>query len=255
MQRLCGAQVSLSPVIRREQHVAQEAAAAAAATTQHGEIGMTDAPAEALSPDAQPQEESAAAAGGGGTRTVPVPYVVGPHDTWQSICLKHRMSTEELRTLNGLPYHNRRARVGDVLLVWAERSEVEQTEDWKRQLVRQFRRLTGCSSSEAAYYLETHEYQIGEALRERTHDHAWESERALLVRNLLREEELKAMQLEAEEKARAEAAALEAEVRALATERHARAAAHAEALRSLSTCLPPERRGADGNARCLACFG
>lgn len=35
------------------------------------------------------QQESADAAGGSGVRTVPVPYLVAPHDTFSSICLKH----------------------------------------------------------------------------------------------------------------------------------------------------------------------
>ena len=41
-----------------------------------------------------------------------------------------------------------------MLLVWAERSEAEQSEDIHRMLVRQFRRITGSTAQEALYYLE-----------------------------------------------------------------------------------------------------
>ena len=99
-----------------------------------------------------PASSTPAHQGGGDGQTVAVPYVVGSHDTFASICLKHRMSSEELLRLNGL--RHRRARVGDVLLVWSERSDIEQNEDLQRQQLRQFRRLTGSSAAEALYYME-----------------------------------------------------------------------------------------------------
>ena len=133
----------------------------------------------------------------------------------------------------------------------ASGSDEEQHEDIKRQLVRQFRRLTGCTAAEALYYLEQHEYRIGDAVRERAHDHAWESERATLVRNILDEEQMAASRIAAEEAAAAAAVAAEEELHALALKQQARVAAHAEALRSLSACLG---RDDSSNARCLACF-
>lgn len=189
--------------------------------------------------DTQPRDESDAAAGGSGSRTVPVPYVVSPHDTFSSICLKHRMSPFELCRLNGLAPTNRRARVGDVLLVWAERSDAEMSEDLHRMLVRQFRRLTGCSAAEALYYLEGHEYQIGDAIRTRTHDHAWERERAVVV-NLILDEEEQARQAAATKAA--EEAEAEAELARQAekvTQLRERIARHEEATRALSACLRP----------------
>lgn len=201
------AAVSLSPVCRQQQAASQQELTEATTTSTSAgrEVAAAGdgralpppapsalAPALAISDICQPaeaetleesvREESAAAAGGSGTRTVPVPYVVGPHDTWPSICLKHRMTSEEMMRLNGL--RHRRARVGDVLLVWSERSDAQQAEDWKRQLVRQFRRLSGCNAAEALYYLEQHDFRIGDALRERSHDHAFEAERAQLVRSI-----------------------------------------------------------------------
>ena len=238
--RACVAQVSLSPVIRREEHAAQEQVSqqdAATPSQQVAALAARELSAEPETDSARAEDESAAAVGGSGLRTVPVPYVVGPHDTWQSICLRHRMTSAELLELNGL--RNRRARVGDVLMVWAERSDEQQNEDWKRQLVRQFRRLTGCAHSEALYYLEQHDYRIGDALRERTHDHAWERERAVVV-NLILDEEEQARQAAATKAA--EEAEAEAELARQAekvTQLRERIARHEEATRALSACLRP----------------
>ena len=297
--RTC-AQVSLSPVHRREQQVAQQAGAqddaaalsdaslAPAMAARSGEAAIDSAAPDASTEEARTStaKESSSAAGGSGTRTVPVPYVVAPHDTWHSICLRHRMSSTELLHLNGLrnrcappatqsrrpsPHacsvsrgcaccaHAvldvlRRARVGDVLLVWAERSDEQQSEDWHRQLVRQFRRLTGCSAAEAVYYLEAHEYRIGDALGERTHDGQWEAERALLVHTLNDEEDRRKRHAQDEQAAREAAEVEAAAMVAAALARQARAAAHAEALRSLSSCLPPAA-ASDAPGRCLACLG
>ena len=252
------AEVSLSPVTRRENAATQQPAVIAVIPDE----GEASPRSQAETTQMETTDESAAAAGGSALRTVPVPYVVGPHDTWASICVRHRMTNEELLQLNGL--RNRRARVGDVILVWAERSDEQQSEDWKRQLVRQFRRRTGCSNQEALYYLEQHDYVIGDAIRTRVHDNRWEAERALLVRNLANEEEM-ARQVRAEEEAaRVEAARREAELRAAALARQARAAAHAEALRSLSACIHGGGRAVDGgtgggrtpqSSGCLACLG
>ena len=295
------AEVSLSPVHRREQEVAQEAPAqedfatlsdaAPAMAAMNGEAAIDSVP-DAITEDARTstEKESSSAAGGSGTRTVPVPYVVAPHDTWHSICLRHRMSSAELLHLNGLrnrcappatesrspsPHASarncsvsracaccahavfdvhRRARVGDVLLVWVERSDEQRSEDWRRQLVRQFRRLAGCSAAEAVYYLEAHEYRIGDALGERTHDGQWEAERALLVHTINDEEDRRKRQAEDEQAAREAAETEAAAMIAAALARQARAAAHAEALRSLSSCLPPAA-ASNSPARCLACLG
>lgn len=249
----CAVQVCLSPVILCDELAADKETAATEPSTKApalvahlqvgSEVGVTAA-----------ESESAAAAGGSGMRTVPVPYVVCPHDTWQSICLRHRMTTAELLRLNGL--RNPRARVGDVLMVWAERSDEQQNEDWKRQLVRQFRRQTGSGASETLYYLEQHEYSIGDAIRERQHDLRFETERATCVRTILDEDALRAKQ-RAEDDARRRAE--EAEATALVEEarrRQARAAAHAEALRSLNACLaPPNNPNSGAKANCLTCLG
>lgn len=258
-----GTQVSLSPVIRREQ-AEEEAAAAAAAAAAEGVAPVISTAAPAAAPaDAAtvseevaressvvpPDQESAAAAGGSGTRTVPVPYVVGPHDTWGSICLRHRMTSEEMMKLNGL--RNRRARVGDVLLVYAERSDEQQNEDWKRQLLRQFRRQTGCVAAEAVYYLEQHDYRIGDAIRARTYDHKWESERAKLVSTILADEEAAAIAAAKAEQLAAEEAAAHDALVAQALARQKQAAAHAEAIRSLSACLGQD---VAASSRCLACL-
>jgi len=156
----------------------------------------------------EPPVESSTAAGGSGTRTVAVPYFVSAHDTFSSICLKHRMTADEVLRLNGLSH--RRARVGDVLLVWGERSDNQENEDWHRSMVRQFRRRSGCSAGEALYYLEQHEYRIGDALRERDHDAQWQSERAELIQLLAQEEET-ARQAKEEQAAAGQAAAGEEE--------------------------------------------
>ena len=120
------------------------------------EVAMPAPPPEmGEDPAAEARPESSApsnANGGDGDRTVTVPFVVSMFDTFASICLKHRMSADELMRLNGL--RHRRARVGDVLLVWAERSDAEQSEHWQRRLLRQFRRQTGCPAGEALYYME-----------------------------------------------------------------------------------------------------
>ena len=200
------------------------------------------------------RDESAAAAGGSGTRTVPVPYVVSPHDTFSSICLKHRMSPFEVCRLNGLAPTNRRARVGDVLLVWAERSDAQMSEDLHRTLVRQFRRLTGCSAAEALYYLEGHEYQIGDAIRARSHDASWERERAVVVNVILDEERGRREHKQAEAAEQAEEEAEAARAAELAATERERVARRDEATRALSACLRP--RGAEeGGASCLACLG
>jgi hypothetical protein len=96
--------------------------------------------------------------------------------------------------------------------------------------------------------------QIGNAIRERAHDHAWEGERATMVRTLLDEQDEAAAAASAEEARAAEAAAAAAAVLEAACVAQARAAAHAEALRSLSACLPA---GSSRHtpANCLACLG
>jgi len=144
-------------------------------------------------PAAEARPESSApsnANGGDGDRTVTVPFVVSMFDTFASICLKHRMSADELMRLNGL--RHRRARVGDVLLVWAERSDAEQSEHWQRRLLRQFRRQTGCPAGEALYYMEQHEYRIGDAIRERLQDLRFEHEHGAIVDVINSEERAKA---------------------------------------------------------------
>ena len=104
--------------------------------------------------------------------------------------------------------------MGDVLLVWAERSEEEYGEEQRKMLLRQFRRQTGCNAAEATYYLDSHSFQIGDAIREWRHDVQFERERALCVRSI-REEDARlaaeasreAKRREAEEEATAAAAA------------------------------------------------
>ncbi len=173
------------------------------------------APAPAPAPKGSAAAESDAAAGGEGTRTVAVPYTVMRTDTWSAIAMRHSMTSAELLRLNGL--RGPRAQVGEVLLVWAERSDTEQREDWRRQLLRQFRRRTGCSPAEALYYLEgadfivrrpsrsprqhsrastspdRHPYppfaQIGDAIRVRERDVQWERERAAVVSLVVTENE------------------------------------------------------------------
>jgi hypothetical protein len=185
---------------------------------------------------------------------VPVPYVVAPHDTFSSICLKHRMSPFEVCRLNGLAPTNRRARVGDVLLVWAERSDAEMSEDLHRMLVRQFRRLTGCGAGEALYYLEAHEYQIGDAFRARAHDASWERERAVVVGVILDEEASRKEREQAEAAAAAECEAEAARLAELAARERERIARRDEATRALSACLRPGGAEQEG-ASCLACLG
>lgn len=261
-------QVSLSPIVRQDQsaasleaHGAQPPPPASAPLAPLPPGGVMDgAPAEAQAPqrgdsteaDAAGRQESAAASGGSGTRTVQLPIVVGTLDTWQSLCLRHRMTSQELRSLNGL--RNCRCRVGDVLLVWAERSDAQHTEDVHRQLVRQFRKETGCKAGEALYYLEQHDYQLGDALRERQHDHSFERERGVVVHTILAE---RAQAAEAEAAVRAEAEAAEA-----VAARAARAEAHTAALRPLSVCLPGAGEPFHGTGErphaqhpCLACLG
>jgi hypothetical protein len=213
-------------------------AATEAASAEQASVAAAEAAHE--SPTAPTLPESSSAAGGSGVRTMAVPYVVGPHDTFASIGLRHRMSPEELLRLNGL--RNPRARVGDVLLVWSERSDAEQSEDMQKMLVRQFRRRTGCTAAEAVYYLEMHDYQIGDAIRERQHDASWEAERAILVQLIQDEEAAKA-------EAEAAAAMAEAEALAEALERLSRANARVEASRALASCL-----GSSDAPRCLACL-
>ena len=104
------------------------------------------------------------------------------------------------------------------------------------------------------------------ALRERRNDHAWEAERAELVRTLRSEEQAaaqaaeaeaqrRAAHREAEEAARRQAEAEASEAIASALRRQARAAAHAEALRNLSACLPAASRANPTASSCLACLG
>lgn len=157
-------------------------------------------------------------------RTVAVPYVIDSTDTWSSICLRHRMTSEELLRLNGL--RHRRCRMGDVLLVWSERSDAEQNEEMRRQLVRQFRRLTGACASEALYYLEQHEFAIGDAIREREKDTAWERERAEVIDVIHRDEAT----------AKAADARMTAEVEARRAAEHAESDA-AAAPNALAKCL------------------
>ena len=203
-----------------------------------------------------PVEESAHAVGGGDTRTVAVPYVVCPHETFSSICLKHRMTSEELRQLNGLA--RPRARVGDVLLVWVERSDQDTNEDFHRMLVRQFRRRTGCSAAEALYYLEGHDFHLGDAIRERAHDCAFERERAACVTLILDENREERERCEASARAEAEARELAtlqaAELEAAAEELRRRLNARAEAARALSACLPASAPRAGELPACLACI-
>ena len=69
----------------------------------------------------------------------------------------------------------------------------------------QFRRRTGCVAAEALYYLEAHNFRIGDAIRARAHEVVWERERAELVRRINQEDEV-AAQRDAEEAAAAAAA-------------------------------------------------
>ena len=199
----------------------------------------SERPAASSTPSSMPAQQ-----GGQDGRTVAVPYMVGSADTWSSICLRHRMSSEELLRLNGL--RHRRCRLGDVLLVWSERSDAEQSEEIHRQLLRQFRRLTGASAAEALYYLENHDYAIGDAIREREHDAAWERERAAVV-EVIHRDQADAREAEAAEAVERVAAAERMAARVAAAERMAlRAAAgpapesaFAKCLGAGSGCLAP----------------
>ena len=179
-------------------------------------------PAEAPA-EAPPPSDGSAAAGGTGLQTVTVPYIVGRHDTFASIAMRHKMTPAELmrcsspapapphramrltpslsrahRSLNGL----RRQHVlpGKVVLVWAERSETQVEEEKHRAMLRQFRRLCRCTVGEALHYLETAEYDMGAALLARNDDVAWERQQdekaaAALAQRETREKEQQAQLL------------------------------------------------------------
>ena len=163
-----------------------------------------------------------------------------------SICLRHRMSSRELCDLNGL--RNPRARVGDVLLVWAERSEEEYNEEQRKMLVRQFRRQTGCNAAEATYYLDSHSFQIGDAIREWRHDVQFERERALCVRSIREEDARLAAEASREAKRREAEEEATAAAAAAVLEQHARLAAATNARQAVAA-LAGEHTG-----RCLACL-
>lgn len=139
--------------------------------------GTTECPVKAPADQPAPETDAAVDAGGGDGNdmmTVTVPYIVGSHDTFSSVCLKHNMSAKEVMQLNKMS--GRIARPGDVLLVWAQRSSVEHEEDERKRLVRAFRRRCKCSNAEAAYYLDSHDYDFAAALATRQHELSFERE-------------------------------------------------------------------------------
>lgn len=119
-------------------------------------------------------DETASAVGDGGEalETVLVPILVGPFDTFASICMREHMAADELMRVNGLS--RRHVRPGTTVLVWGRRSKGQQQAEMQRQLVAQFRRLTRSSAGEARYYLEENSYDMAAALGQRREDLAWE---------------------------------------------------------------------------------
>ena len=102
-----------------------------------------------------------------------MPYVVGFHDTWNGLCMRHNMTGAELQRVNGL---RRRTVDKDVVLVWGERPDDEAREDVRRALVAQSRRRQ-CSTGEALHYLTGAEYEIDAAIKTCQADLRWEQER------------------------------------------------------------------------------
>uniref|UniRef100_A0A7S0LC59 Uncharacterized protein n=1 Tax=Coccolithus braarudii TaxID=221442 RepID=A0A7S0LC59_9EUKA len=130
--------------------------------------------ASAESSSGEANEAAVAGDGGDAMETVLVPYLVGPFDSFASICMREQMVAEELMRVNGLAI--RHVRPGTTVLVWGLRSKGQQQVELNRQLVAQFRRLTKTSAGEARYYLEENGYQIEAALTQRRDDLAWETE-------------------------------------------------------------------------------
>mmetsp|Transcript_22508 Transcript_22508/g.66297 ORF Transcript_22508/g.66297 Transcript_22508/m.66297 type:complete len:332 (-) Transcript_22508:414-1409(-) len=104
-----------------------------------------------------------------------VPYLVGPHDSFNAVCMRHRMAPEELSRVNSL--RHRSLRPGSTVLVWAERSETEVREAERATTLLCFRRQHSCSVGEARYYLELHEYDVERAIQQRRDDLDWEERR------------------------------------------------------------------------------
>jgi len=125
-------------------------------------------------PAEDPPLSSDGAVGGTGVKTVTVPYVVGMHDTFAAICMRHQMTEDEMMRLNSL--RRRHVRSGDIVLVYAERSDEESRDELQRQLVRQFRRECRCTAGEALYYLEGTGYDMDAAMQGRRCDIEWERE-------------------------------------------------------------------------------
>jgi len=119
-------------------------------------------------------DEAASAVGDGGEalETVLVPILVGPFDSFASICMREHMDPLELMRVNGLAA--RHVRPGTTVLVWGQRSKGQQQAEMQRQLVAQFRRLTRTSAGEARYYLEESSYDMTLALAHRRDDLEWE---------------------------------------------------------------------------------
>ena len=138
-------------------------------SSEAGEVATADSIAPA------PPLVVGGAGGGDDAQSRLVPYVVGFHDTWNGLCMRHNMTGAELQRVKGL--RRRTVKPGDVVLVWGERSDDEAREDVRRALVAQFRRRCQCSTGEALYYLTGAEYEIDAAIKTRQADLRWEQER------------------------------------------------------------------------------
>jgi len=177
-----GEQMVLVPLALPAASAATAAAEAAPAiVTEHAAEEQTDVP----------PTTSDGAVGGGGIRTVTVPYVVGVHDSFAAVCMRHKMTEDELVRLNSL--RRRHVRSGDVILVYAERSDEASRDELRRQLVRRFRRECHCAAGEALYYLEGCDYDYDEAVQGRRRDFEWE--KGLEVRRQVEREAAEAEQV------------------------------------------------------------
>ena len=119
-------------------------------------------------------QSSDGAVGGTGLRTETVAYVVGVHDTFAAIAMRHKMTEDEMMRLNSL--RRRHVRPGDIVLVYAQRSDEESRDELRRQMVRRFRREWRCPVGEALYYLEGASYEFDAATADRRRDVDWEHE-------------------------------------------------------------------------------
>ena len=79
-----------------------------------------------------PSQTGGELASGADERTTTVPYVVGVHDTFASVSMRHKMTETELLQLNQLK--RRQVRPGDVLLVYVERSNAPTEDDLRKQV-------------------------------------------------------------------------------------------------------------------------